>query len=187
MLGIALMSGLSAGRRQLRAAWESPWGHLTVAAVGVVLILFALWYSLLRRSDGDAGDGRLQRWRESMAGESATARGVVVVAVIAVLLEIVTMFPYLVAIDILDREVDALPARVFALAVYCLVMVGPAIVLTCGRMLFGRSLTPLLGRVNDYIRRNEREDTAWLLGITGFLLLSSTGAFEGGMKLLDEW
>lgn len=187
LLGIALTSGLSAGRKQLRTAWESPSGEIAVTAVGVILILFALWYGLLRRNHGDAGNEPLQRWRESVAGESAAARGVITVAVIAILLETATMFPYLIAIEIVDRDVDALPARVLVLAVYCLVMVAPAIVLTIGRMLFGRTLTPALRWLNDDIRRNAREDTAWLVGICGFLLISITGGVERGVRLLDTW
>jgi hypothetical protein len=60
-------------------------------------------------------------------------------------------------------------------------------VLTAGRMLFGAALTPALRRVNDWIRRNERQDTAWILGIVGFLLLSTTGVFDDLMGLLDKW
>jgi hypothetical protein len=185
VLGVVLMTGLSTAREQIKSALESPAGDIALAAVGVVCILFALWYGLIKRDGG--GDGRLNRWRETAVGESATMRGVFTVAAIAVMLEIATMFPYLLAIDTLDRDGSPWVTRVVVLAVYCLVMVAPAGLLTAGRMLFGAALTPALRRVNDWIRRNERQDTAWILGIVGFLLVSSTGVFEDLMRLLDKW
>ncbi|MEV1286555.1 GAP family protein [Micromonospora sp. NPDC049679] len=184
LLGIALMGGLSVSRQEVRSALESRAGDIAVAAVGIALILFAAWYGLLRKNSG--AEGRLNRWREAAVGESATLRGVVMVAAIAVTLEIATMFPYLMAIDTLGRTNHPWITRVLILALYCLVMVAPAGIVTLGRMLLGEALTPMLDRVNDWIRRNEREDTAWLLAIAGVVLLVNTRFFDQLMALLGK-
>ncbi len=186
LLGCALLAGLSALRDDLRAAVESPVGEAVVVALGVALILSGLWVGL-RRHQAHPGDGRLTRWREAAVGESATLKGLVTVALVAVLLELPTMLPYLLAIDTLGDSALDTAARVGVLAVYCLVMVAPAALLTVLRGLSEQALLPLLGRVDDWFRRGRREDTAWLLGIVGVLLLSSTGVFASGMDLLDRW
>jgi cytochrome c biogenesis protein CcdA len=186
LVGCALLAGRSALRDDLRAAVESPVGEAVVVALGVALVLTGLWVGL-RRHEAPTGDGCLTRWRDSAVGESATARGLLAVALVAVLLELPTMLPYLLAIDTLGDSALDTAARVGVLAVYCLVMVAPAALLTVLRGMSGQALLPVLGRVNDWSRRGQREDTAWLLGIVGVLLLSTTGVFAGGMELLDRW
>jgi LPXTG-motif cell wall-anchored protein len=176
VLGIALLGGISARREELSTALDSRPGDFALMAVGIGLILLGAWYGLRRKRD--SGQDRLSRWRDAVVGESASVRGVVTVAAIAIGLEIAMMFPYLVAIDTLADSDSSWVIEVLVLALYCLVMVAPAMLLTVGRMLFGAALMPVLGRVNDWIRRNEQEDTAWLLAIVGFLILSSTTLFE---------
>jgi len=155
-------------------------------ALGVALILTGLWVGL-RRHEAPTGDGRLTRWRDAAVGPSATVKGLVTVALVAVLLELPTMFPYLLAIDTLDGSGLDTAARVGVLAVYCLVMVAPAALLTVLRGLSEQALLPVLGRVDDWFRRGRREDTAWLLGLAGVLLLASTDVFARGMDVLDRW
>ena len=179
VLGAGLAAGFSALRRQATDFLDSPVGDLLVTVLGLALLLFAAWYGLLRRPDGAGEEGRLSRWRDAVVGPNAAARGVVVVGVVAVLLEAAMMIPYLIAIDTLERAGTGPAATTLLLAVYCLVMVLPAAVLTMGRMVAGGLLAPVLHRINNWIRRNEREDTAWLLAIVGVLLLSTTDLFAG--------
>ncbi|GLY17587.1 hypothetical protein Kisp01_46010 [Kineosporia sp. NBRC 101677] len=176
-LRVGLAAGFSALRRQVANFLDSPVGDLLVTVLGVALLLFAAWYGLLRRPDQVGDEGRLSRWRDAVVGSNAAARRVVVVGVVAVLLEAAMMIPYLIAIDTLDRAETGTVATALLLAVYCLVMVLPAAVLTVGRMTMGGLLAPVLHRINSWIRRNEREDTAWLLAIVGGLLLSTTDLF----------
>ncbi len=186
LLGCLLLAGLTALRDDLRRALESPAGDVAVAVVGVALVLTGLWYGL-RKGDAGPGDGRLARWRDAAVGESARVRGLVTVALVAVLLEVPTMFPYLLAIDTVADSGLGPGARAAVLALYCLVMVAPAALLTVLRAVSGRALVPVLARADDVLRRGGREDAAWLFAVVGLLLLSTTGVFAGGMELLDRW
>jgi hypothetical protein len=68
---------------------------------------------------------------------------------------------------------------VATLAVYCLVMVLPALVLLGGRMLAAGSVEPVLRRVDAWMKRNAQENTAWVLGIIGFLVASNAAQSLG--------
>lgn len=183
LLGLLLMSGLSAARDQVQTAMDSAAADLTLAVVGVSLLLFAAWYGLISRSRG-FGERRLTRWRDAAVGESSSFKGVLAVALTSVTLEIATMFPYLVAIDTLDKSGHSWITRALVLGLYCLVMIAPAALATTARMMSGTALTPALARINDWFRRNEREDTAWLLAIVGVLIVSSTDVFT---QVMDTW
>lgn len=185
IVGVALLAGFSRFEDDVRAAADSAAGDALTAAVGVALILFAAWYGLLRTGGGLA-EGRPARWRDAAVGPGATVRGLVGVAGVAVLLELPTMFPYLLAIDTLGDSDLPGAARVGVLAVYCLTMVAPAFAVAVLRGVLSHGLTPALRRVDDYLRRNEKEDTAWLLAIVGILVLMTTDVFDRGMELLDS-
>ncbi|MFI1867532.1 GAP family protein [Streptomyces jumonjinensis] len=181
-LGLLMLSALSAVREPLGSALDSPAGDMATAGGGVVLILIGVWYGLLRREK--AGEGRFTQWRESAVGASATARGVVAVALMAIALEIVTMFPYLAAID--DLGGSGLPwlAQAALLALYCLVMIAPAGLMALGRLVSRRAVQPALRRIDHWLRANARENTAWLFALVGFLVLSGTTAYEKAMDHL---
>ncbi|MFJ2786637.1 MULTISPECIES: GAP family protein [unclassified Streptomyces] len=182
LLGLAMLSALSAVREPLRSALDSPAGDMATAACGVVLILIGAWYGLLRREK--EGQGRLTAWREAAVGSSATSRGLIVVALTAIALEVVTMFPYLAAIDALGGSGLPWAVQAAMLALYCLVMIAPAVLMAIGRAVSRRAVQPTLRRIDHWLRVNARENTAWLFALVGFLLLSGTSAYEKAMDLL---
>lgn len=186
IVGVALVGAIGSARDAAMSALHSRAGDIALAVVGGLLVVTALWYAFLHRPRRDS-DGRLEQWRSSVVGERATMRGVVSVAAIAVLLELLTMVPYLIAIDRMDRDIDNWLTKITVLTLYCLVMVAPAALATVARRVMGNWLTPLLQWVSDHIRRNEREDTAWLLGIVGVLMLINSDAFDLAMDALDKW
>ncbi|KIZ19543.1 GAP family protein [Streptomyces natalensis] len=184
LCGVVLMGALSAVRDPLRSALDSPVGDTAMAVAGVALILLAVWYGFLRRPT--SGEGRLTRWRASAVGESATMRGVVAVALVAVALEIATMFPYIAAIDILGRGDRAWGLRVGLLALYCLVMIAPALLATFLRLIAEHAVLPVLRGLDRWLRENAQENTAWLFGIAGFMLLSNSELFRGVLAQLSH-
>ncbi|MBQ0983089.1 GAP family protein [Streptomyces sp. F63] len=184
LLGLLLLSTLAALRDELRSALASPGGDRATAAAGVTLLLLALWYGLLRGEP--PGSGRLTRRREQAVGPSATARGLLTVAVPAVLLEAATLFPYLAAIGIVSDSGLRWPSRAAVLAVHCLVMVAPAALLTAARLVAQGPLHSPLRRIDDWFRDNARENTAWLIALAGFLLLSNSSLYDGILDLLSS-
>lgn len=183
-LGLLLMSVFPALREVLGSALQSSAGDALATVLGIVLIGYALWYGLRERRD--SGEGRLTRWRDAAVGESATWRGVVTVAVLAVGLEIVTMFPYIAALDILSRDGRSPGTHSAILALYCVIMISPALFATAVRALSSRMMDSALRRLNTWLKRNAQENTAWLLGIGGFMVLSNTALFKRGIDFLSQ-
>jgi hypothetical protein len=184
LLGLLLLSMLAAIREDLRSALQSPLGDKAMAVTGGALLLLAVWYGLLRT--GKPGSGRLSRWREQAVGRSATAGGLFTVAALAVLLEVATMFPYLAALGTLSRSALPWPSQAAALAIYCLVMVAPAVLVTVARLVAKGLVHRPLRRIDDWLRDNARENTAWLIALAGFVLLSNTTAYDGIMAFLSS-
>ncbi|MDD0857064.1 GAP family protein [Arthrobacter alpinus] len=92
-------------------------------------------------------------------------------ALVAGLLELPTMVPYLAAIGFLSNAVLPLPGAIGLLAVYCLVMLVPALFLLGLRAAAGTKLDPILRRVSTKMAKFSGETVVWVLGILGFLLL----------------
>ncbi|WP_043635857.1 GAP family protein [Nonomuraea candida] len=183
-LGLLLLTVFSAVHDELRSALNSPAGDQAMSVAGVILLLIAVWYGLLRRER--RGSGRLGRWREIAVGESATPRGLVIVAALAVLIEVATMFPYLAAIGRLGRSDLPWHLQAAVLAVYCLVMIAPAFVVTVARFIAKNLVRSPLRRLDGWLKRNARENTAWLIALAGFMLLSNTTLYDRIMNFVSS-
>lgn len=115
-------------------------------------------------------EGRLARWRERALGGGSPA-AVVVLALGAGIIELATMLPYLAAVGLLTGSGVGFGASAGLLAAYCVVMIAPALLLLLGRVAARRVVEPRLRRFADWLSRNAAENTAWIIGIVGFLLL----------------
>ncbi|MBP2583550.1 hypothetical protein J3A78_004028 [Streptomyces sp. PvR006] len=184
LLGLVLLSTLAAVREDLGSALDSPAGDTATGVAGGALLLFAAWYGLLRRER--PGSGRLALRRERTVGRSSTAKGLVALAALAVVLEATTMFPCVAAIGILGDSGLPWPAQAAVLAVHCLVMVAPAGLLTLARLVSKRAVHRPLRRIDGWLRDNARENTAWLIALAGFVLLSNSTAYDRITDLLSS-
>ncbi len=111
------------------------------------------------------------KWQTRLSGALRSPGGIVGLALIAGLLELPTMLPYLVAIGFLANSTLVLSAEVVVLAIYCLVMLLPALLLLAVRTTLGRRLDPLLQRVSNKLGKFAGETLLWVVGVIGFLLL----------------
>lgn len=134
------------------------WAQL-VLGVGLVVLSF-------RMEGGRSDEGTLQR----MVGGERTPRAMVGLGVAAVGMEIVSMMPYLGAIGLLSASDLGWPVRIATLAVYCLVMVLPALAIIGLVSLMGDRLWNRVERFAGWIARQTEETVAWIVGIVGFLL-----------------
>ena len=102
------------------------------------------------------------------------------VAVAAGVVEVATMLPYIVAVTMLaDAGLDT-PTRIVSLVGYCLVMIVPALVLLILRIVAARVINRPLQRLADWMQRTGAENTAWIIGILGFLI-ARAAAVELGL------
>lgn len=118
------------------------------------------------------------KWQQRLSKALRSPGGIVGLALLAGLLELPTMLPYLVAIGVLSNSTLPLPGEIAVLAIYCLVMLMPALLLLLLRVVLGHRLDPLLQRVSNKLGKFAGETLLWVVGIVGFLLL------RGGLSAL---
>lgn len=111
---------------------------------------------------------------QKLVGRALDSRGgLMVLALIAGLLELPTMLPYLGAMNVLHASGWPSGVQVLVLAGYCLVMILPALVLVLVRALAGDVLDTWLQRLGSKLGRYAQEAVGWVVGIAGFLIVRS--------------
>ncbi|WP_424464215.1 GAP family protein [Pseudoclavibacter helvolus] len=204
LVGLLLTAGASVFLENATALLETPAASVVQMVIGAALLAVAILMPTkpkapaptptgvgtaraLTTPDARGGaaqsppPGRLARWRErALAG--GTPATVMVLALAAGLVELATMLPYLAAVGLLTGSGLGLGGSSLLLAVYCVVMVVPALVLLLARVVARGAVEPQLQRLADWLSRNAAENTAWIIGIVGFLLLrdalSNAGSFD---------
>jgi len=126
--------------------------------------------------------GRLLRWRERLLADGTSRAAVMGVALAAGLAEIAGMLPYLIGMTLIADAPLGMPSRFAMLAGYCLVMILPALLLLTARVVAARAVDRPLQRLTDWLQRTGAENTAWILGIIGFLM-ARAGATQLGLDL----
>lgn len=134
--------------------------------------------------------GRITRWRERLLDPRTRGTAVMAVAVAAVLVEVATMLPYIVAMTMLaDAGIDT-PLRVLSLVGYCALMILPAVVLLVLHLVAAPLVQRPLERFAAWMERTGAENTAWIIGIIGFLIARSAatelGLFQAIGSFLDR-
>lgn len=137
-----------------------------------------------------APPGRITRWRERLLDPRTRGTAVMAVAIAAGLVEVATMLPYLVAMTMLADAGVSTPFRVVALVAYCALMVAPAVVLLVLRVVAAPLVQRPLERFAAWMERTGAENTAWIIGIIGFLIARAAatelGIFDAIGTLLDR-
>lgn len=169
--GAAALSGVVADLVDRSGTRPFLWGQLVV---GVALFgasfLFDRTRVAARRQRRGGTPTRTERLTARAVGPDATMRTVAGLAVGAGLVEAASMLPYLAAVGLLVASGNGFATNAGLLAAYVLVMVLPALVLLGLRLAVHARVTPLLERVNGWLRRGASEALGWVLGILGFLL-----------------
>ncbi|KNC19736.1 hypothetical protein AC792_05070 [Arthrobacter sp. RIT-PI-e] len=121
--------------------------------------------------------GRFSRFRtRAVGGGGRGLLPLVGLALFAGLAELATMLPYLAAIAALTASGVTVPVAGAALALYCAVMVLPAVVLLLLRVSATRHVTPLLLRLEGWMSKHSVNGLSWVVGILGVVVMVHTGA-----------
>ena len=192
VVGVLLLAGASALFGTFQGVLESAVGQWLQLAIGAVLLIVAIAMPTKPKPVPEGEEpkpGRLGRWRDH-ALSSPNPLAVMGIAIGAGLIELATMVPYLGAIGLLSgSELDA-GGRVILLLAYCGVMIAPALVLLVARIIARPLVEPPLRRLAAWLERTGAENTAWILGIVGFLLAraaaSELGLLEAITGVLDR-
>lgn len=122
-----------------------------------------------------------RRWQHRIGKALDTRGGLLGLALLAGLLELPTMLPYLAAVGLVTSSGTGWTMSAGVLGLYCLVMLLPAAVLLTARGLLGRRLDGPLERLRAWLSKAAGEAVLWIVGIVGFLMLRAglAGLFPG--------
>lgn len=156
VVGILIVLGVSQIDFDNRA---TLWAQLVI---GVVLFLVSFKFDGKKKADAGKWQARV-----SANGSGVALAGI---ALLAGLVELATMLPYLGAIGMMSAA-DLNPAQiVLLLAGYCVVMVVPAVLLLAGRIALRSRIEPFLTKVSTWFAEKGAGATGWILGAAGFLV-----------------
>lgn len=191
VIGLLLRSGvqLAAGRIPM----DAPVVRLLGLAAGAGMITWALAYRTdeqklaAARKAGTAGSVRAEAGgrqdpgaeepqvsgalRRRLGTALDTRTGVVALALLAGLLELPTMLPYLGAMGVLQGTGWSAGVQALVLAGYCLVMIAPALVLVGVRRAAGDRIEQWLQAAGRKLGRYAQETLGWVAGIAGYFLI----------------
>lgn len=180
LVGVALTVGATALLTGFQGLLDSTAGLAIqlVLGIGLLVAAFAIPTGRPQAEDGTPRRGRLSRWRDrALDGPRPTA--VVTVALAAGLLELATMVPYLGAIGLLSTAPLGTASRLLLLTAYCGIMIAPALLLLVLRVTMRPLVESPLRRLAAWLQRTGAENTAWIIGIVGFLLARSAASELG--------
>lgn len=169
LAGIALAAGAIGALEAVSSVMSGiPDTVLLVAQLAIGLGIVALSYLLEARAKRRQGQpGKLTRWREQAMTDAGAGGGLTRLALIAAGLEVATMLPYLIAIGLLASSDISPLAFTGSLALYCLVMVLPAIILMTVRIVAHDRVGPVLQRISDWFTKNSAKAVGWTVGGIG--------------------
>lgn len=183
LIGVALQLGADALLDAYREALVSHPAFLAQFILGLALLLVAwavnrkpLRARAERRRETRTHGGLLARTRQRAVGTNrpGSVTTVLSVALLAVALEVATMFPYLGAIGLMSQHGRGFPSVLLLLAGYCVVMVAPATALVAARARWGAEFDEPLHWIEEKASSSTtRSASLWLLGIFGIVLAAN--------------
>ncbi len=185
VIGVLLRSGLLLIDTSI---FEHRFFRIAGLLAGVLMIIWALSYrtdaqkAAAARKKVSAGSAATteqvpeseqvpRRLRKALAGALDTRTGVIVLALVAGLLELPTMLPYLAAIGVMQGAGWHTGVQLLALVGYCLVMILPGFILVGARMVAGRQVEAWMQKIGPKAASYAQETLGWVVGIGGYLLI----------------
>lgn len=184
VLGLLLVAGVATFSDPISDALDATPVQVVQLVAGAGLVAAGIRIGTSK----DSGEsGRLLQWRERAVGDEGSTRGLMTLAVTAAVIEAASMVPYLAALGLIGTADLSWPATIGVLVGYCLVMVLPALVLLAARIGAAGRVEPVLQRITDWMARTGRENTAWVLGIIGFIVVANALDGLGVLEQIDSW
>lgn len=179
IMGIVLMAGADVVIGAVQGAFAEGGALDTPLVNGLILALGAGLVALsFKKPRPRPGPSRMARWRARTAGVDSI-RALAGLALLAGTLEISMMFPYLGAVALISGLDAGWGTRIAVLALYCVLMVLPALVGVIVRMVMGARIEPGLDWLNRQMDRHGGGAVLWMTGLLGAVLV-----WFGGSRLL---
>lgn len=163
MLGVAILFGLGSLGDLLGNVLDSDPVLWVQLAIGVGLAAYGIFAPDPKKVE----DASIRQPR------NLSDVAMVGLAMGAVVVEAATMVPYLAAIAILSDSDLGQPSRIVVLAVYCLVMILPALVAISLVAAFGERIWPRINKIAAWIERETKVTLLWISVLVGLYLINS--------------
>ncbi len=189
VIGLLLRSGFEFAFTSL--SLDTPVMRWLGVALGAGMLIWALSYRTdeqklaAARKNSAAGGAPAEALEDSGAQQPRvsgalrrrlgtaldTRTGVLALALLAGLMELPTMLPYLGAMGIMQGMGLNAGTQALILAGYCLVMILPALILVGVRRVVGARIEPWLQAAGKKLGRYAQETLGWVVGLAGFFLI----------------
>ncbi len=175
LLGVALLAGLLPLIDAFGHLLGSPPVMVALAALGLALVIYSFRIdpTAIAKRGGDP-EASARRWTARARRASGRPAVLIALALLAGVIEAVSMIPYLAAMGILAEMGVGLVRGALILTGYCAVMVLPAVVLCGVRAALGNRADAVLERAHDWAVKNATSAFSWAVGIIGAIVLLNT-------------
>src|SRR5918997_5483131 len=150
-VGLALLAGARAAAEAIGPALQSTPAYVVQLALGVVLFVLSFVIDpkavAKRRAARGLPPREPEAWRRRVLGPDASVGTVMGMALLAGLVEVASMLPYLAAVGILVAAGLPVVTSTAVLAGYVLLMIAPVVVLFAVRRAAGTRIEPRLRRI----------------------------------------
>ncbi|GAA4935567.1 GAP family protein [Actinoplanes utahensis] len=170
-VGVAVTLGAGAFLPEISRIFRTSAAQWALLVLGVALFF---WSFRLGRKNRPGSEGRMSRWRRRVLAEEGGVLPLAGLALLAALVEVSTMLPYLGAIGLVTAAEPTVPQIAAVMAGYCFLMITPALLLMVVRLVAGKRIVPALTKVSDWMTNSDT--VAWVVGIAGFLLAREAAA-----------
>lgn len=181
-IGVVLLLGanaaLTAWSQNLSALGESLAFRVLALIAGAVMIVWGFTPRKKTPEDRNAAAPERsveRRWSARIDHALGSPAGLVSLAVVAGLLELPTMLPYLAAVGILTSSGIGVVPSLGILGLYCLIMLVPATVLLIARLAFASRIDEILTRLSARLSSYAAEAMKWVAAIFGILIVRWAG------------
>lgn len=171
LIGVGILLGIEQLQDVLTRVVTSDPALWTQLGIGVVLLAYGIL----------APDPPKAESFEASQPKSLATGAIVSLAVAAVAIEAATMVPYLAAIGFLSDSALGTSARLGVLALYCLVMILPAVICITLLHIFGERIWARMERFLQWAERETKITLLWVAAIAGLWLIGNSVT---GLELL---
>lgn len=173
-IGVGLLSGARLAVGAIGPALASDTGRYIQLAFGAALVIvsFLIDPRIVARLRARRGlpPKPPGAWRQRALGADARLGTIISVALLAGLVEVASMLPYLAAVGILVAAGGPIEQQMAILGGYVVIMVLPALVLLVLRRAAGARVEPRLQKMEAWIARRTNGAASWVVGIIGVLI-----------------
>ncbi|TFH53378.1 hypothetical protein E4J66_03530 [Actinomyces viscosus] len=173
-LGIALVAGFELVGSTVARLAQTQAAQWATLVIGVALAAFGILSPDPAKPDPESGSDSL-----GSRPAPASTGAMILLGLGASLTEAATMVPYLAATGIIASSPASWPARIVTLALYCLVMISPALVLLALADALGQHFLPRLARIAPRLEYEAKVTLLWVAAILGIHLAGRSAADLG--------